>query len=107
MNNYNIKRRKKYRIKSKFRFITSIVVLTILSVSAFGIFSGLNNSEALTKTQHKQIQIASGDTLWQIADKYKDNNTDTRKAIYKICQLNNIEASDLYPGMIISVPEDL
>ena len=103
----NTRKRKKYRIKSKFRFITSITVMAILLVSALGFIFGLNDSQALTKTEYEQIQISSGDTLWQIANEYKTDDTDTRKAVYKICQINDIDASELYPGMVISVPKEL
>ena len=42
-------RRKKYRITSKFRFITSIVVMLMLAIGIFGTISGLNTSRAITK----------------------------------------------------------
>ena len=89
--------RKKYRIKSKFRFITSVVIMAGLMIGIIGAVSGLNVSRALTETKYKEVQICYGDTLWDIANTYKSDDTDT----------NDIEASDLEPGMTISVPEDL
>ncbi len=100
-------KRKKYRIKSHFRFITSIVIILGLIISGIYALSGLNKSTALTKTEYAQIEIGYGDTLWEIANEYKSNETDTRKAVYEICKVNNIEASDLTPGTVISVPMDL
>lgn len=100
-------RRKKYRIKSKFRFITSLVIMAGLFLGVFGAITGINVSTALTQPEYEQVYINSGDTLWNIANEYKSENTDTRKAIYEICRVNDIEASDLQPGMVISVPEDL
>ena len=88
------KKRKKYRIKSKFRFITSMIIMIGLCVAGFTALAGLNTSVALTKQTYTQVQVASGDTLWSIADTYKDENTDTRKAVYEICQVNDIQASD-------------
>lgn len=99
------KKRKKYRIKSKFRFITSMIIMIGLCVAGFTALTGLNTSVALTKQTYTQVQVASGDTLWSIADTYKDENTDTRKAVYEICQVNDIQASDLHPGMVLSIPE--
>lgn len=99
--------KKKYRIKSKFRFITSIIVIMGIFMGTVGMITGINISTALTKPEYKEIQIDSGDTLWKIAQEYKNKDTDTRKAVYELCKTNNIEASDLYPGMIISVPENL
>lgn len=99
--------RKKYRIKSKFRFITSVVIMAGLMIGIIGAVSGLNVSRALTETKYKEVQICYGDTLWDIANTYKSDDTDTRKAVFEICKANDIEASDLEPGMTISVPEDL
>lgn len=100
-------RRKKYRITSKFRFITSIIVMSCLAIGIFGTISGLNISRAITKDQYTQVKICYGDTLWDIANTYKSNDTDTRKAVFEICKTNDIEATDLAPGMTISVPKDL
>lgn len=100
-------RRKKYRITSKFRFITSMVIMVGLAVSVFSAVSGLNISRAETVKEYIQVEICYGDTLWDIANTYKSDDTDTRKAVYEICKTNDIEASDLTPGMTISVPEDL
>ena len=100
-------RRKKYRITSKFRFITSIVVMLMLAIGIFGTISGLNTSRAITKPQYVQVEVCYGDTLWDIANTYKSDDTDTRKAIFEICKINNIEVSDMSPGMVLSIPEDL
>lgn len=76
-------------------------------IGIIGAVSGLNVSRALTETKYKEVQICYGDTLWDIANTYKSDDTDTRKAVFEICKANDIEASDLEPGMTISVPEDL
>ena len=100
-------RRKKYRITSKFRFITSIIMMTSLAIGIFGAVSGLNISRAITKPQYTQVEVCYGDTLWDIANTYKSEDTDTRRAVFEICKINDIEASDLSPGMTISIPESL
>lgn len=100
-------RRKKYRITSKFRFITSIIIMTSLAIGIFGAVSGLNVSRAITKPQYTQVEVCYGDTLWDIANTYKSEDTDTRRAVFEICKINDIEASDLSPGMTISIPESL
>ena len=78
-----------------------------LMIGIIGAVSGLNVSRALTETKYKEVQICYGDTLWDIANTYKSDDTDTRKAVFELCKANDIEASDLKPGMTISVPEDL
>ena len=103
----NVRRRKRYRIKSKFRFITSLVIMLGLIITGFNAVTGMDKSLALTKPQYVQVEITYGDTLWDIADEYKLNDTDIRKAEFEICKINDIDADDLKPGMIISVPQDL
>lgn len=103
----NTNTRKRYRITSKFRFITSIILILMLATVAFNFITGLYVSTALTKPQYTNVQITYGDTLWDIACRYKSDDTDVRKAVYDICMANDIEASDLEPGMIIKVPEKL
>ena len=55
--------RKKYRIKSKFRFITSVVIMAGLMIGIIGAVSGLNVSRALTETKYKEVQICYGDVV--------------------------------------------
>lgn len=104
MNTY---RRKRYRITSKFRFITSIVIMASMAIGLFGAVTGLNISRAITEPQYTEVQVCYGDTLWDIANEYKSEDTDTRKAVFEICRVNDIEASDLVPEMVIMIPEDL
>ena len=99
--------RKRYRIKSKFRFITSMVIIMAMLIGGFSLITGTYKSLALTKDQYAQVEISYGDTLWDIANEYKSDNTDTRRAVYEICKANDIEAADLVPGMVISVPMEL
>ena len=100
-------RRKKYRIKSKFRFITSLIVMFGILIGGFNIITGSDTSLALTKPQYTEVTVCYGDTLWEIADTYKDDDTDPRRAVYEICKANDISASDLTPGMVILVPVNL
>ena len=95
-------KRRKYRLKSKLRFTVSLIVMAVMAVCAFNGITGLNISSALEKPQYIQVEICHGDTLWAIADTYKSEDTDIRRAVYEICSLNSIDADDLVPGMVIS-----
>ena len=102
-----MKTNKKYRIKSKFRFITSLVVVLGLCVGLFGFITGLNTSTAVTRNTCTEVEICAGDTLWDIAENVKTRDMDTREVVYQICEENGIDAGDIQPGMIIRVPEYL
>ena len=83
-----------------------IIMIGIL-VGGISYILGLSTSFALTKSEPIEVEVCYGDTLWDIANTYKDDNTDTRRAVYEICKANDIEASDLEPGMMILVPDNL
>ena len=48
--------------------------------------------------------VHSGDTLWGIASEYSDPAKDIRKNIKDICEINDINSGNIYPGQIIKVP---
>ncbi|MBN7772511.1 LysM peptidoglycan-binding domain-containing protein [Clostridium aminobutyricum] len=96
--------KKSYRIKSKLRFTTSITITILLFVFMVNNVLGINDASSLTKNQMIQIQIESGDTLWNLAAEYGPAHTDPRKTVYEICSLNGISADSIYPGQIISIP---
>ncbi len=98
-------KRKSYRIKSKFRFITSITVMLIVLVFMANSFLGLEDASSLTKYTPMEIEIEAGDSLWNIACEYGPSNIDVRKIVYDICQLNDISADKIYPGQKILIPD--
>lgn len=93
-----------YRIKSKSRFTVFIVLLMITFVSMSNMVLGLSDVSSLTQPIYADVQINSGDTLWDIASEYNPSNTDVRELVYEICRLNGISADTIYPGQTIRVP---
>jgi len=102
------KTNKKYRIKSKFRFIAFVVVVLGIAVGAFGFINGSVESIALEQPQDQVVvEVAAGDTIWDIADQYKSDGKDIRKAVYEICQVNDIPDGKIQSGMKLAIPEYL
>ena len=92
-NTYSNKNRKpviRVRVKSRVRFIT-----------------GINETTASVNEDYVSYIVADGDTVWDIAQKLNTNDTDIRKVVFAICQINDITAGDLQPGMVLTVPADL
>ncbi len=99
---------KKYRIKSPFRFIMFVVIILGLAIGAFGYMSGSDVSTALEQqTEKTTVEVTAGDTVWDIADHFKSDGKDIRKAVYEICQANDIHDGEIHTGMILTIPEDL
>ncbi len=100
----NTKTRKKYRIKSRVRFASFIVISLLMICTIFNTALGFNDALALSEQQYIEIEIESGDTLWTIADQYMPDDMDIREAVYIICDTNDIDASQLYVGQTINIP---
>ncbi|MBE7029224.1 MAG: LysM peptidoglycan-binding domain-containing protein [Clostridia bacterium] len=95
---------KKIVIKNKFRFIVFLLVMfTLVSLLCVSVF---NLGKVYSKTTNEYITyyVASGDTLWEIAQEYNVKNVDTRKFINEIKTVNNI-GSNLYIGQEIIIPQ--
>ena len=93
-----------YRVVNRFRFTVFVVLTIVILTTAVNFAFGFNTAASLTKTDYMDVQIVSGDTLWSIAQNYMPSDMDTRKAVYELCQVNDISASELYAGMTIQVP---
>ena len=106
-NTMSRKPHKRYRVKSRVRFITSLAIMIGLMFGVGSFALGHNDSIALTKHETQTVYVQTGDSLWNIAREYKSDKTDIRKAVYKICQINDIEADQLQSGMILEIPYDI
>ena len=95
---------KSYRISSRFRFTVFVVLTIILLTTAINFALGLNTAASLTVQEYMDVEVKSGDTLWNIAQDYMPDDMDTRKAVFQLCSLNDISADQLYAGMTIQVP---
>jgi nucleoid-associated protein YgaU len=95
---------KRYRVKSKARFMTFITALIVAAViiSGFALSGGVSGTE---KQTYKTVTIKSGDTLWSIAQEYKPADISIRQYIAEITEINDISPGEIYPGQIISITQ--
>jgi len=96
---------KKYKIKSKIRFTLFITIMLVIMISAIGTVIGTNTVDSLTKNTFTEIQVQSGDTLWDLANEFGPDDKDIRKVVYEICKLNNISADGIFPGQKLLIPK--
>lgn len=94
----------KYRVANRFRFTVFVVIMIIMLTAVSNLVLGLNKVDGSTIQEYKTVEIFSGDTLWAIAQQYMPYEADTQKAVYEICRINDINASQLQAGMTIQVP---
>ncbi len=99
--------RTRTRVKSRPRFIAFLIIVIGLMAGSFGFITGMNETTASVTTNYTTYTVCAGDTLWDIANEVNYNNTDTRKIVHAICQVNDIQAGDLQPDMVLTIPTDM
>lgn len=105
---YDLVRAKKrtYRKNRKNSPLKAVIVLgfvMLILLSTFALFSA-NAFGSAEAPEPLRIMVREGDSLWSIATEYAQDR-DIRMVIYEIRKCNQLETSDLYPGMELLIPE--
>ena len=95
----------KYRIKNQIRFTLFLSTLFIFTIIISNFLIGYNRADSMTKPVYAEIQVEYGDTLWELAREFGPCDSDTRKIVYDICRINDINADSLRPGQVILIPQ--
>lgn len=97
---------KKYRVVNRKRFFTFVFITTL--VSAFLISSLFRSYKSFGRSveTYAYVLIEEGDTLWDIAKLYTDEDKDIRKSVHNIQVINDKLSKNIYPGEIIKVPNN-
>ncbi len=82
--------------------ITMIIITVIL------IFAGVNLTfgETVSKNEnvsYKEITISKGDTLWDISQKYKNDDESIKDYVNKIMEFNNMKSDRINAGQKLIV----
>ena len=98
----------KYRIASAPRFITFITICILLIIFSVISLLGLNNAEGLSDesavSRYQQVEVCSGDTLWDLASEYGPEDADIRETIHVICSINDVKAGSIQAGDLLLIP---
>lgn len=100
------KKKRKYYLKPKGKLAVFLLICIMITGSLVHIFIG-SKACGYSEPTCTAVTIIEGDTLWDMAETYKKDDTDIRKAIYTIKEVNNLQGSELQPGTEIYIPEDL
>ncbi len=91
------------KIINRKRFFAAVVIflMVILMSTLFALSSFLGSDTP--PADHRIYTVDRGDTLWDIAVKFKGDK-DVRSYLYRIRKLNDLSESDLQIGTKIKLP---
>ena len=81
--------------------LTAIVMAVFLLYSGY-VFGTVSAADEIYTT--RTVTVYSGDTMWDIASRWAEDDEDVRAVIYRICEANGLQNTDLQPGQKIMVP---
>lgn len=93
----------KYRIKSRPRFIAFVAITMIAMVVMVNTIIGTYNAASYSVQDYIFVEVESGDSIWSIAQEHMPAGMDTRRAVHKICAINDI-GSVVYEGQVLKIP---
>ena len=93
-----------YKVVNKVRFITSIIILSLIFIVLSSIVTQTFISKGLEKQKFLTITVNSGDTLWELGKAYKPESEDVRYFIYQIKKSNDLETNYIYPDQELKIP---
>jgi len=85
-------------------FLVVIMLIGIINLLSGGFAAKANDQNQVRELQ--SIQVAAGDTLWDLVSEYYHYDSDIRKAIYEVKQINNLDNAKIIPGQIIYIPRE-
>ena len=101
-----MERRTQRRVVRKSRKIrkNTFVLLTMALILCLGTLAMGGEKGVQTKTYYECVQVQKGDTLWEIAEEYKMDGTDTEQMVDEIMEVNGLKHTNVRAGESIIVP---
>jgi LysM repeat protein len=87
------------RTEKRIRFIMAIILLIGIIQIVLPLMTSAN-----TPTTYITLIVEEGDSLWEIAQRYKNDNIDIRQYISIIRKHNQKQEALLQPGEVLEIP---
>ena len=94
------------KIKDKLVFTLAALAVSICVAGIMFMGSAISDSKfnALLNAPAKVVEVAAGDTLWNIAEKNPIDGLSITETVDAIKMVNDLDSGLLVPGMELSVP---
>ena len=101
-----MERRTQRRVVRKSRKIrkNTFVLLTMALILCLGTLAMGGEKGVQTKTYYECVQVQKGDSIWEIAEEYKMDGTDTEQMVDEIMEVNGLKNTNVRAGESIIVP---
>ena len=93
---------KRYVIKNKFRFLISVSLIMIFSMSS--IFILVVNAKGSSEVSMIPEYVEAGDTIWGLSANYA-GEMDIRDYISRVMDINGLQSANIKPGDLLYFPE--
>ena len=101
------KRRRQVYIKKLLLCVTSLIIVACLSIAVGCNFAAAHDNSENTPVEHKyykSIEIQAGDTLWDIAEEYmNDEYSSVYDYIWELKEMNQLESDHIHEGQYLTV----
>ena len=99
------RRRERQAAKRKIIFLLATVFMITIGSVIFGntFLSAHAEETEISYEYYKSIEIESGDSLWSIAEEYKDATESTQEYIDKLMELNDLKTERIHKGQYLIV----
>jgi LysM repeat protein len=87
----------------KNKLVKLVIVLSLLGLILLTLTP---KAQGVSNTKYSKIVVYPGDTIWSIATDYIDSNTDIRKLVYEIREVNKLNSAIITPGQQLLIPLD-
>ena len=80
------------------------VLLLVTMFMGRAMFTSMAKEETTAAPYYKSIQIREGDSLWKIADQYKEGRSmSTHEYVDRLIQMNNLKKDTIHAGQYLTV----
>lgn len=81
-----------------------ILALSIFTGSNFAAAHGNSQEEPVRHKYYRSIEVQSGDTLWDIAEKYADqNHSDIHTYVKEMKEINQLQSDEIQDSQFLTV----